>query len=362
MKRIIMLLLACCLLVGAAAAAGGEGTAANPYIIETPAELLSIQNNLAAYYVLGNDIDMQGISFNTIGSPSAPFTGSFDGNGHTISNLYGDNPSNYYNYGFFSSVSGNAVIKDITFDNIQLESTTTRLAIVCGGVLSNSDVTFSEITVSNSILLSTAGNIAGIVAQIQESDVTISGCNVISCKFSSQGAGGNNGFIAGWASKLQSLTISNCNIYESIIYASGNYNGGVIGFFNNNPGDITIIDVIIQNCICYSLSGDCIAGCIGYLECGSTFAGNTVSISNINIINTILRGVGNCAGIINILGSTAASASISITECNIDSSSIVSSSSSAVGFVIGFSNNDNIQSSQIVNSIINGDITSGVCL
>ena len=82
-------LLLALLLVSAASAAGGDGTAENPYIIQTPAELQSMQNDLSAYYVLANDIDMSGISnWTPIGNSNDTvhsFLAKFDGNGYTIS-------------------------------------------------------------------------------------------------------------------------------------------------------------------------------------------------------------------------------------------------------------------------------------
>ena len=51
-----------CLLVSTAAAAGGSGTAGDPYLIEIPAELQAMNNDLDAYYSLQNDIDLTGVT------------------------------------------------------------------------------------------------------------------------------------------------------------------------------------------------------------------------------------------------------------------------------------------------------------
>ena len=67
-----------------------DGTADNPFIIKTPADLNNVRNNLFAHYKLGNDIDLNIAPYNTgmgwepiAASPSA-FFGSFDGAGYKI--------------------------------------------------------------------------------------------------------------------------------------------------------------------------------------------------------------------------------------------------------------------------------------
>lgn len=67
----------------------GKGTAAEPYIITTPAELNEIRRYPKARFVLGNDIDMiayTGVSQKGF-APIAEFTGVLDGQNHIIKNL-----------------------------------------------------------------------------------------------------------------------------------------------------------------------------------------------------------------------------------------------------------------------------------
>jgi hypothetical protein len=74
---------------------GGTGTAYDPYQIRTPQQMNEIglyREDWDKYFRLMADIDLrgcQGASFNIIASRDgrAGFTGVFDGNGHTISNL-----------------------------------------------------------------------------------------------------------------------------------------------------------------------------------------------------------------------------------------------------------------------------------
>ncbi|MDD4315533.1 MAG: hypothetical protein PHC84_00025 [Clostridia bacterium] len=82
--------------------ASGKGTAASPYLIKTKAHM----HNLAwlqnkgflqddkYYFVLDNDIDMEGLAVPPIGTSTYPFVGDFNGNKKTISNLFVSNDKN----------------------------------------------------------------------------------------------------------------------------------------------------------------------------------------------------------------------------------------------------------------------------
>ena len=107
--------------VYAASFAGGDGLAETPYQIATPAQLgrfAALFKTDATYrsanYILTADLNMTGNSWEAVGSAgtslidrnSTPFTGSFDGNNFTISNL-----TNY----LFGGVSG--TVKNLTISD-----------------------------------------------------------------------------------------------------------------------------------------------------------------------------------------------------------------------------------------------------
>lgn len=81
----------------------GNGTEENPYKIRTQAELEIISDIPDAYYILENDIELSG-SLTPLCSLKDEFTGVFDGNGHSITNI---TISDYYEYsGLFGKNSG----------------------------------------------------------------------------------------------------------------------------------------------------------------------------------------------------------------------------------------------------------------
>jgi len=93
----LLVLLSFFLMTSAAGAfsGSGSGTASDPYIIMTADQLDEVRNDLDAHYRLGADIDLDVSPYNEgqgwvpIGDSTLnPFIGVFDGNWHTIKNLF----------------------------------------------------------------------------------------------------------------------------------------------------------------------------------------------------------------------------------------------------------------------------------
>lgn len=79
---------------GAEEYAGGNGTESTPYIISTKGQLIHFSNqinsgiNTSAYFVLGADVDLEGIEWMPIGIVFyKSFDGFFDGKGYEVSNF-----------------------------------------------------------------------------------------------------------------------------------------------------------------------------------------------------------------------------------------------------------------------------------
>ena len=95
----------------------GSGTPEDPYIITDVYELQAMELNLSGHYELGNDIDASatsgwngGLGFDPIGKyqtqhPEFAFSGSFDGKGYKITNLFINRPTDrnigLFGYGWF---------------------------------------------------------------------------------------------------------------------------------------------------------------------------------------------------------------------------------------------------------------------
>ncbi|MCK4757310.1 MAG: hypothetical protein KAS67_02545, partial [Thermoplasmata archaeon] len=100
--------------------AGGSGTIGDPYLIETVTELQGINGDLSAHYRLKNDIDAtetstwnwNGTAFNGF-SPMGSFSGTFDGNGFKITNLYINRPATD-RIGLFGSTNPACEIRNVS--------------------------------------------------------------------------------------------------------------------------------------------------------------------------------------------------------------------------------------------------------
>ncbi len=90
----------------------GIGTASNPYQITNVKQLSLINYELEEHYVLEKDVNLEKIeNFTPIGNNSNKFTGSFNGKGHTISNLKINRDENYT--GLFGYVNTGASIENV---------------------------------------------------------------------------------------------------------------------------------------------------------------------------------------------------------------------------------------------------------
>jgi len=120
-------------------ASAGVGTAASPFLIRTENELrmvgLGTANpagytgwTLAAHYRLDRNITLGPREWVPIGNETA-FSGSFNGNGKTISNMTINQPTASYQ-GMFGRISGNAVIEKLGLINVDVRGEFGAAALV----------------------------------------------------------------------------------------------------------------------------------------------------------------------------------------------------------------------------------------
>ena len=127
---------------------GGSGTESDPYLIYTPEQLNTIglvPCDLDKHFKLMADFDLApytGTDFNIIGTIyDNPFTGVFDGNGHTISNFNFSSISKD-GIGLFGYVSGeNAEIKDLGLIDPNIDAGTGRYVGSLVGYQSSGTIT-----------------------------------------------------------------------------------------------------------------------------------------------------------------------------------------------------------------------------
>ncbi|MCX6727282.1 MAG: hypothetical protein NTX11_00520, partial [Candidatus Saccharibacteria bacterium] len=187
----------------------GDGTPERPFKVRVCDDLSGINFAITASYEMANDIDCSESTVVPIGNANVPFTGTFNGNGYTISNidLYNDG---YLGTGLFGAASGATIsgvrLVDSSFVEGEANGQYSMGALV--GVATNttmSDITSSNLSVSTAD--SSSNYLGGLVGYMEGTSVlenshfdgTISnGSN------SQNGTGGLVGFSIGTSNVLQS--------------------------------------------------------------------------------------------------------------------------------------------------------------
>ncbi|GEM_PF-154275 len=102
---------------------GGDGTKENPYLVSTAGDLAQISSEPSANYKLVADINFDN-AYNNVNkswTPIAGFSGTFDGDNHSIDNLYLN--SDESNVGLFADMQENAEVKNLILTHPTIELT-----------------------------------------------------------------------------------------------------------------------------------------------------------------------------------------------------------------------------------------------
>ncbi len=186
--------------------------------VNTPEQISDVRNGLGDYSILMADIDLSGYSsgkgWNPIGASGSAFTGVFDGNGHTISNLTINDSANNYK-GFFGCTSG-AEIKNLTLTNVSVNG---KLCV--GGLVGECK---SAGTISNCSVTGTVSgdrdSVGGLVGYKMGGAVT--NCTAsVTVNSISESAGGLIGHCEG-------APVTNCHATGSVKGTSSV--GGLVGY------------------------------------------------------------------------------------------------------------------------------------
>lgn len=221
-----------------------ESDPANTVKIGTLAELKAFKD---AVNVTGNsysgktikltaDIDLAGETWEPIGQAGGNgvktyFQGVFDGQGYTIKNMTIEPNATYgkganYATGFFGFVdAGDAVIKNVTFDNATIKGHHWT-AVVCGyisGTIQNCHVTNSNVVCSHANDDACGDKAAMIVGYTNESTTSVKDCTA---KNGTVKAGRDAGQIVGCNSA--NVTVSGCSAENVTVSANGDCTGANI--------------------------------------------------------------------------------------------------------------------------------------
>ena len=261
---------------------GGSGTSGDPYQIATKADLKYLSEHSGEWskhfkqtaditfadadFQSGGDFYNSGNGFIPIGNISTEFTGSYDGDGYTISNLF-INRSGTDRVGFFGRTANGTTVEKICLTEVDITGNE-----LTGGLVGQSYGTVSNACVTGSV--AGASQVGGLVGQAESSTTT-------SDSYSTAAVSGTS-YVGGLVGSF-AASISKC--YSTGDVSGTLYVGGLVGVIwdgsavsnSYSKGDVTrtsgtqtsfggfcggvIImggDVTIQNC--YS---------IGSVSCGS---------------------------------------------------------------------------------------------
>ncbi len=184
---------------------------------------------------LAADIDLAGAEWIPIGTKDNHFHGTFDGQGHTISNFKitqkhdGDNAQ----AALFGTVSLTTVFKNFNIDNIQVLYPADYNGDYYGAAVIGTfygNVTLQNINVTKSTI---QGNnkVAGLIAHDgSSSNVLIENCNVNGCTIETKNEedGGNVGGLVGLFQNTKA-TVKNCSVTGCTINAINSSDSGKRG-------------------------------------------------------------------------------------------------------------------------------------
>ncbi|CDA93326.1 gLUG domain-containing protein family protein [Prevotella sp. CAG:1320] len=184
------------------------------------AELVNEEWKLDINITLTADIDLKGIDWTPIGKDdNKAYTGTFDGNGKTITGLTVTGSDQYV--GLFGYIGSGGKVKDVTLEEVKIESNNDMSAV--GGVAGRSYGTLENCSVSGSV--SGSGIAGGVVGY--QSGGFLTGCS----SSATVNAGGVAGGVAGLADGGATLTAcyATGDVTLESINSGGNFVGGVVG-------------------------------------------------------------------------------------------------------------------------------------
>lgn len=275
--------------------AGGTGTSVDPYQVATAEQLNNVRNHLDKHFIQTADIDLAGylaeggagydadagwepIGAFVSGDTGTPFTGSYNGNGKTISNLTINRPEKNC-VGLFEYSTGD-------LNNISLSGIDVNGKYNTGGLVGyQKGGTISSCSVSGSVN-GTNDDIGGLVGRCYEVE------SVSNCHSTASVEGFNN--VGGLIGYNSSSTIENCYATGSV-KGNSSTTGGLVA--NNYNG-------VIRNCYA---TGSVVGT---YDEVGGLVGWN--AYSNAQIINSYATGQvsGGGVGIGGLLGENYSAATV----------------------------------------------------
>lgn len=252
--------------------AAGTGTAEDPYIICTVYQMQNMEDDLTAFYELSGDIDASATAtdtaewpsgFRPVGNSGGAFTGSFNGLGLVISNLF--MAASASGVGLFGWVGSGAVITNFTMENPDVSASSSTSVGAAVGYMYGTDTEVSDIKVSG-------GSVSG---------------------------GGSTTIIGGVVGKAHTRDPYSLNILQDLTSSAdvsdgSRDGGGILGAgYNFNLKNLFSTGSL-------SYAGGTVGGIAGYLRAyaHSSYGGGPLKVDNLASDMTITTSGYNVGGLI----------------------------------------------------------------
>lgn len=231
--------------------------------ISDAAGLAAMGNDLAGEYELTADITLTG-EWAPIGNDVTPFTGTFNGNGHTIKGLTNTSYAGWM--GLFGASTG--TIKNVRIVEANITGANDHVGIAVGRVFNGGVVE----NVFTSGYVCGRDHVGGVAGDAGEGEATVTNCLSAAYVYATQYQAGG---IVGWTKGT--VTISN-NIFigEAYVGAFGGC-GGIVGFVED--GTTTVKNNVNA---ARKITG-LIEGRNAYGIVGNTYNDNSILISSDNL-------------------------------------------------------------------------------
>ena len=371
---------------------GGNGTAISPWRIANKTDLQNMSTNVNStasfrddYYLQTADINYSNGTHQAIGNENLSgsevfFTGSYDGNGYTISNITIANSLSNRAVGFFGYLDGAAHIDALKLDHVTVSGTTWNVGSIvgciqgtCTGVVENCIVTNGSVsgndentggilgkqttaTVRNCSYSGTVtttnsekNNAGGIAGGVFNASSQLQGCS-----FTGTVTGAGN-YVGGICGFLQSGVISSCTVTGATVTAGTNSAGGICGW--HKGGRISACS--IKGTTRVSATDYGAGGISGYAGDDKTNTGCVIEQCSVNSSSTVTVAHGKAGG---ILGVCLAYLTIDRCCASCDVTSTGSGSYGNLGGIVGYLNTSNALVANCCywsGSLSNTDGTSG---
>ena len=248
----------------------GNYTVTSTEGLKNIAKLVNEEWKLGINITLTADIDLKGIDWTPIGKDdNKAYTGTFDGNGKTITGLTVTGSDQYA--GLFGYIGSGGTVKNVVLEGVQIESDNS--SGYAGGVAGDSWGTIENCSVSGSVSGTTfAGGVVG-----SQRGGSITGCNSSATVKGVIFAGG----IAGETNSGASLT--GCYATRDVTVENDGTNnshaGGVVGY--NGGGTLTA---------CYA------TGSVTGSGSGTIYVGGVTGSNNFGILTACYHANGTVSG------------------------------------------------------------------